>query len=418
MSTRKKSRSKPKAKPNVRIVFDGVMAVGPGHPANPGDTRPGPFFGVMARTTRRLSDRTQRLRRLEQKANGGKKPRKSQVEDLYTPMHVPTIFTRLEPATGSRPPDQVLQFSPFHPKWYLWHPIRERLEFRFDGDGTPGNLEYDRVGEPIPEVGAEGPTTAPLAILSIENVPDLRDIWPARSVLLDGLLSADPGVSDKVATQVFVPYGKVAGAGTLDRGRPLNVVFDPPRGRRDHPSLVPNAAVTVQARNIEIVSYSLDSGDRLDTIKLVATENAEVFVSNGDPSDVELDINKLAIEFVRRFIQQGGRLEDKIDDESTFASGLREFQLERPDAVSQGLEFWHHGSFEQVQMGLAIHRRLLNVDIDFELYYKLMKDEHLARDGRGLPVPKRPAKGDVFSGPNCYIGICDTDDKLFLKSNA
>jgi hypothetical protein len=395
-------------KPLVKVVFDGVMAVGPGHPEQ--GTREGPFFGVMAQATRRLSDRSRRLRR-RAKASGGRK--KVQERDLYTPIHVPTIFTLLEPTNDSRPPDQVLQLSPFHPKWYLWHPIRERLEFRFDGDGTPGTLEYLR--GPVPTSYRE--KHSPVLLHGIENIPDLRTIWPDRSVLLDGLLSADPGVSDRVATQVLVPYGTVAGAGTLDRGLPLDVVFDPVRKLRSHRSLVPNAAVLVNANRIEIASYSLDSGDRLDSIKLRATRNAEIYVSNGDPSDVELDTKKLAIEIVRRLF--GGKVRfDKLPEEAkSFAASVRdELRLENDDQFFRVLELLNHGAATTVVEGLAIHPRAGNVDVDFELYYHLMKNEHLTRDGKGLPIPRRPRKYDKFQGPNCYIAGCETQDRLYFKS--
>lgn len=413
MSTRKKKpkAEQPTAKPQLRIVFDGVMAVGPGHPEK--GTRQGPFFGVMATATRRLSERTQRLRR-EAKAKGKKK---IQEADLYTPMHVPTIFTLLEPTADSRPADQVLQLSPFHPKWYLWHPIRERLEFLFDGDGTPGTLRYHR-GKAVTLSGTEGPTSAPLAIHGIENVPDLRRIWPARSVLLDGLLSADPGVSDKVATQVFVPYGTIAGAGTLDRGMPLDVVFDPVRELDQHPSLVPNAAITVEASTIEIKSYSLDSGEPLDSIKFRANGDAEIYVSNGDPSDVEIDMQRLAIAIVRRLAGKKDRFDEIPTQAQPFASRIANtFGLESRGALDNLIEVCNHGAIEKVHEGLAIHRRTINVDIDFELYYKLMKNGHLARDG-GLPVPRRPNVDEKFSGPNCYITICETEDKLRFKSQS
>lgn len=398
MSTKKKPKPTVKEKPQVKIVFDGVMAVGPGHPDRD-ETRPGPFFGVMARATRRLSDRT-RVQNLA--ASAGKQKTEP---TRYTPIHIPTVFTMLEPTEDSRPPDQVLQLSPFHPKWYLWHPVRERLEFRFDGNGTPGALEYYRQDVELP--------SAPLAIHTIENVPDLRRIWPARSVLLDGLLSADPAVSDKVATQVFVPYGTVAGAGTLDRGKPLDVVFDPVRGLDAHPSLVPNAAVLVYAEDIEIASFSLDSGEPLDSIRLRASEGAEIYVSNGDPSDVEIDTEKLAIQILKAILEGKGELSKEAKQFGRRIS--KAIGAESVEAgVRRAVEFYHGGA-TVVHNGLAVFRRLDNVDLDFELYYALMKNEKAAADGKGLPVPKRTRQGDTFNGPNCYVSICDTHDRLIIK---
>jgi len=394
-------------KRNLKVVFDGVIAVGPGHTDEA--TRPGPFFGVMARSTRRLSDRTRRLRRAKGKKNKEKA--------LYIPMHVPTIFTLMEPTKDSRPPDQVLQLSPVHPRWYLWHPFRERLEFRFDGDGTSGPLAYLRGPQPT-LVGHEIPT-APIAIHGIDQVPDLRLIWPERSVLLDGLLSADPGVNASVMTQVLVPYGLVAGAGTLDKGNPLEVVFDPPRGLPKHDALVPNAAVMVQANTIEIASYSLDTGERLDSIKFRMRDDAEIWLSNGDPSDVEIDMDELAKQVAERTAQAEGKTGGaKKGKAQQFAEQVNStFRFESPEQnLRAALEFYH-GSLDEVTSGLAIdHHRAGNVDIDFELFYTLTKNAYLALDGRGLPVPRRPRPGDEFNGPNCYLAICDTLDKLFLKS--
>src|ERR1041385_7247085 len=121
--------SESNGKPKLKIIFDGVIAVGPAHP-NEGD-QDGPLFGVMAQSTRRESDRSRRLGR----ENPDQPP-------TFIPVHVPTIYTKLQPQ-GGRPPDEVFE-KMFHSTWYLWHPVRERMEFEIDEDSTPGPLTYDR----------------------------------------------------------------------------------------------------------------------------------------------------------------------------------------------------------------------------------------------------------------------------------
>jgi hypothetical protein len=411
------ARSTKKKKPKLKIVFDGVVAVGPGHPKKSGKVD-GPFFGVMGRSIRRMSDRTRRLRRPKQ--SGGKQSAKPGKEPpYYIPMHVPTIFTRLKPTAKSRRPDQVLQLSPWHERWYIWHPVRERLEFRFDGDGTPGPLTYLR-GANV-SARAHGGGTLPegaLSIHGIELVPDMRRIWTRRSMLLDGLLSADPHVNEKVLTQVLVPWGVVGGAGVLEKGKPLDVVFDPPRDQKTQEKLVPNAVVMVEAKTVEIAAYSLDSGEKLDSIQLQLTDDSEIWVSNGDPSDVEFDMNEIAIEIARHFGPKrgGGRKKQFLESlGSTFGLGnvsqtvLLEFVLEVL-----------HGAYEFGPLGGRGGRGHYagNLDLDFELFYSLMKNEDLAGDGKGLPVPKRPRPEDKFAGPNCLMVLCETNDRLFLKSES
>ena len=417
-TAKKKRTDRTKAaekKHSLRIVFDGVIAVGPGHPDARDGSRDGPFFGVMARSTRRLSDRSERT--TKRKAREGTKRSATTEEDLYIPMHVPTIFTLLTPTETSRPPDKVMQLSPWHPRWYMWHPVRERVEFRFDDNGEPGPLVY--LHEPIPTLEhGGGLPDGSLSIHGIELVPDMRKIWHDRSVLLDGLLSADPNVNERVLAQVLVPFGMVAGAGVLEKGTPLDVVFDPPRDLDGQEELVPNAVVTVTASRVEIATYSLDSGRRLDSIELELTDDAEIWVSNGDPSDVEIDMNKLADEIARR-VGGKGEVENK-DQEAILQHFTTIFGLDGNDQaglVAKILNFYH-GGINIVNEGLVQdHPRAGNLDLDFELFYSLLKNEHLADDGIGLPVPKRPHDEDKFAGPNCLLCLSETNDRLYLKSN-
>ncbi|HYK02577.1 MAG TPA: hypothetical protein VE974_12545 [Thermoanaerobaculia bacterium] len=386
-------------KRQLKIIFDGVIAMGPGHPEKGGQR--GPFFGVLARSTRRLSDRSKRT---GQKAQ-------------YTATHVPTIFTRMQPAKTSRPPDKIYQVSPYHPRWYMWHPLRERLEFRFDGDGKPGWLTYLRAGSKlIPDSGG-GALQGTLTFHDIENASDMREIWPERCVLLDGLLSPDPGVDERVAAQVFVPRGHVTGAGVFKKGSSLDVVFDPARGRKSHPSLVPNIAVSTKASTLEIATYSLDSGDPLDSIQFDMTEDAELWVSNGDPTDVEIDVGKLSIVIAEHLRGKGVAAGD--EERALMQRIGATFPMEGLDLAGVNRFMFEvcNGGYAVVLQDLVDdYPRAGNIDLDFELLYTLMKNEHLTRDKKGLPVPRRPRKDQKFYGPDCYGVICDTYDKAFLKS--
>ena len=190
------SESETPDKRELRIVFDGVIAVGP--PPDRDEVKTGPFFGVMARSTRRLSDRSRRL-----KENPPK----------YIPVHVPTVYTTMVPASDSRPPDEVFQLSKFHPKWYIWHPQRERMEFRFDSDGTPGDLKFNDRGSHA-RTGPFGQ----VKIHDIEMAPDARQICPERTYLLDGLLTApaaDAPVREEAAAQILVPWGRILAGGNF-----------------------------------------------------------------------------------------------------------------------------------------------------------------------------------------------------------
>ena len=104
--------------PYLKIVFDGVVAVGPGRPQD-GSEQMGPFFALMARSTRRLSNRTQRLRREKATAIklGKAKQDDPEEEPFFVHMHVPTIFTRLKPAAGRPPPHQIQPHTPNNTFW-------------------------------------------------------------------------------------------------------------------------------------------------------------------------------------------------------------------------------------------------------------------------------------------------------------
>ncbi|HEX6096683.1 MAG TPA: hypothetical protein VF432_10195 [Thermoanaerobaculia bacterium] len=54
----------------------------------------------------------------------------------------------------------------------------------------------------------------------------------------------------------------------------------------------------VDTTSVRISTFSLGSGDELNPIilEMPGDGDAEIWVSNGDPSDVEIDMEKLAIQ--------------------------------------------------------------------------------------------------------------------------
>lgn len=384
----------------LRIIFDGVIAIGPPHPEE-GDGI-GPLFGVMARSTRRMSDRSRRL---------------NETPARYIPMHVPTIYTRQAPSADSRPPDQIFQLSKFHPAWYMWHPVRERMEFRLDGSGTPGKLAYDRDGsQGVPSGDADGIhlqslTEPPVSVRSINQVPDARKIWPERSVLKDGMLRAETPVPEEVAAQVFVPWGTVSGGGLFEKGKGVDVEFSPALTRAEPATIVPNVIVSVDAGLVEIVMYSLDTGEQLDSVKFQLSSDADVWVSNGDPSDTAVDMEGLSIAVARAQFD--------LDDFPGLASFRHDFQqafgvdgdapaLRRLFKVMTG-----GGSAIAGALVRADYSRTSDVDIDFELFYTLLEGAH---SSVGLPVPKR-ADGQNMLGPNCFVKLVQSRERPHMKSN-
>src|ERR1043166_6550463 len=102
----------------LRIIFDGVIAIGPAEPKS-GHSLPGPLFAIMPRATRQISRRS----------------RLKAADPTYIPVHVPVLFTPMTPLNGVRPPDdQFRPVSPNAPLFNIWYPIRERLRFQFDDE--------------------------------------------------------------------------------------------------------------------------------------------------------------------------------------------------------------------------------------------------------------------------------------------
>lgn len=376
----------------LRIVFDGVIAVGPPHPPE-GDEK-GPLFAVMARSTRR-------------RTNLGARNRKA---PKYIPMHVPTVMTKIKPVDDARPADEIFQL-PTLPRFYVWHPIRERLEFKFDGNGRAGTLTYGREDpavESSPDTGTVLPTsgtviTGELRIRSVRNVPDAREVEPSRCELRAGAL--DPKPKEFVAAQIFVPRGHVSGGGAGTKGNGVNVEFTPlPAGRRAvSKDIVPNVVVTVEAERVEITTTSLDTGEKLDPIVFKLEEDGDIWISNGDPSDVTINLERLS----QRINDRERREADEAVVRLAEKNALARFYVDRLKAGERVPPFGTF--FTTTTGGGAIPSDLIEqdpnrqsqFDIDFELFDVLLK----GKQGNGYPVPRK-SDGTPYDERNCFCQLC------------
>jgi len=410
----------------LRIVFDGVIAIGPACPPA-GESLPGPLFGVMARSTRQRSAKSRR--------EGTEPP-------SYIPIHYPTLFTQLQPAEGARPTDEVYRM------WNLWHPVRERLEFAFDGVGLPGTLTYKR---PTPE--GEG------LLEDAAAVPNMREVWPERCHIRSEFL--EPRPTADVAAQVFVPFGEVSGSGDETKRFGADVHFIPSRGPKLlRKSIVPHVVVTVMTERVKISSYSLDTGEELDPLEFVLTEPAEIRISNGDPSDMLTNMQRLsdaqldlgvaptdeeAVDSQRRDLtpvaelldgfKTGGFPRSRAELEriarsmanavhgtsspfprtGTFGSIFPEPRGSRPASARTGGFNDPTPNSQVTQEVVSDPNRDSDVDLDFELYYTLVEriDE---REGEELllPIPKR-VQGN-FDTRNCFVCMVDCHERPVLIS--
>lgn len=387
-----KRKAKTQDKHELRIIFDGVIAVGPPPPKR-GKKLKGPFFGVMARSNRQLSDRSLRLKE--------KRPK-------FIPMHVPTVYTTMAPAKDSRPPDEVFQMSVVHPTWYIWHPQRERMEFRFDGSGNVGDLTYND--------GSKNGLAEPfqVSIHDIAMVPDARQICPERADLLDGLLtapSADAPVREEAAAQILLPWGTVLAGGIFDKADGVEVVFDPPRVSDEPTTVVPNVVVSVDAAYVEIAMYSLDTGERLDSLRFEVIEDAELWISNGDPSDTAIDLDKLSkvigkAEIARNPSVLSNHLSENFGKVLNLKAGSKELKG-LMELFSSG------GGIVSPDIAAKQPVRSSEFDIDFELFYSIADGSD---DGKGLSIPRK-ADGKPFDGPNCLCQMMNCRERLHLLSN-
>lgn len=257
----------------LRIVFEGIIALGPADPLEPPFHNEGPLYAVMPKIVRHLS-------------------RWSQMhpddQPFYIPAHFPVIFTDLKPASSRLPDDEYKTFK-------IWYPVRERLQFRFSGNVQPTDLQYIR-DQAIPE-----PPCAPAPgeldpLHDVSAIADLREIWPERQWLRGGMLNNGPNVDQIVAAQVFVPSGCIGSHGEFLKKDAALVQFRDPRTpvtiTKD---LLPQLVVSVTTNTVDIDMYSLDTGTALDPLSFELKDGVRnvIRIANGDPMNVRYVINNL-----------------------------------------------------------------------------------------------------------------------------
>jgi hypothetical protein len=327
----------------LRIIFDGVVAIGPGEPEDCYE-RQGPLYGVMPRANRQVN-RWSKL---------------NPVEPSYIPVHFPVVFTDLTPRLNEwnvRPPDEIYEYKtyppPYDPKhpipssrYSIWYPMRERLLFQFDEETEAGLLTYELGRKDGTPCGKKPDTPDATYSGDIRAVSDMREIWPERSCIRPEMLSWQAPAPTEVAAQVFVPRGHVSSGGYGRKDGVGEVAwFEPKRTKqRVEKCLVPEIVVTVDVNSFHVLCYSLDTGEKLDWLAFDLDSPADIWVGNADPGDIRLVLENLST--------------GKTD-------------AARP---------------------LDTHE----FDFDFELYYPLLEGED---DGGGLPVPI--SQGE-FGKPNCY----------------
>lgn len=319
----------------------------------------------------------------------------------YIPAHHPTVFTKLVPDVGGggRPPDEVYR------KWNLWHPQRERLEFRFDNDERPGTLTYERTQE----------RTAEGMIQDIAAVPDMREICPHRSTLRCELLdipTPENPVSHDVAAQIFVPKGKVSAGGDRQKGQGVDVHFTPlPKGRKElTKTIVPHVVVTVETELVTVFTYSLDTGEQLDPLVFRLTEDAVIRISNGDPSDMITNFQR--IEDVKEDLK-AAPVAPEAEDAQLFDFAQISSRFPTENAVADLSKFVAHATSSGFDDHAPLFPRAQDtsgnpiteipdsgepreVDLDFELFYTLLDGED---DGLS-PIPRKMQ--GFFPERNCF----------------
>jgi hypothetical protein len=314
-------------KHSVNIIFDGIVIIGPAEPPEDVAYLEGPLFAVMPRANRQISRYS--------KLYGD--------EPSYIPFHLPVMFTEMTPLVDCdfRRPDEIFVYpSPPEPDqktFSIWYPMRERLVFRIDDEVDCGRLTYEVAPADRSALGQRG---------SVKTIADMREIWPERSLIRRELLSSGTPAANEVSAQVFIPRGHV---NTVDHGGKAvaePAYFKPKRTNKTlEKRLAPQTRVTVDVdERVQVFSYSMDTGEKLDCIVFDVKHDADIFVGNADPGDI------------RRFLEALARSP--------------------------------HQSFRSEP------RR----DLDFELYYPLLDGDD---DGGGLPVP---FSNGHFGDPNCYTG--------------
>jgi hypothetical protein len=155
------------------------------------------------------------------------------------------------------------------------------------------------------------------------------------------MLSPQVPAPPEVAGKVFIPRGHVS-SGDYGRAESSGVLatFEPKRTPTQvKKCLVPQLRVRVDdVQVVQIFFFSLDTGEKLDSLTFNLTGNADILIGNADPGDVPR---------VLKNIITGGNDHDN------------------------------------------------RTDFDFELYYNLLDGPD---DGGGLPIPRAIKFGD----PHCY----------------
>ncbi len=248
---------------SVSVQFSGVVALGPGRPKNKKKlyAQEGPFHAIFPGSSRRSC---------AQEDN-------KQVVG-YIPVHWPVIMTRAEPDPKSRPCDDQ------EGTLRVWYPMRERLIFEIDGKSKPQTLTYQHTKvEPLPDG-------------DVDLLADMRRIWDDKSKVPTDAVSMKKNpkkVPREVAGQVFIPGGHVTSSLGSKNAR-AHVIFQPSRVKPECDcEIVSDAVITFQAKKqVAIHSYSLDTGEKLDSIIFPAKDDLEIHIANADPQDIRYQIKK------------------------------------------------------------------------------------------------------------------------------
>jgi hypothetical protein len=314
-------------KRELRIIFEGIVAIGPPYPRRPPNRNDGPLFAVMPRIARHESRYT----------------KTSDAPPAYIPAHIPVIFTDLVPMPATRLPDDTRL------KYRIWYPVRERTDLSFSEDAEPKDLRYYR-GTPTVECPINQEEENP--IRDIAYVSEMREVWPARRTVDRGMLSRQSPVDALVAAQFFVPSGCVGSHGEDLKKNPALVTFLPPRTKKPvSKEILPQVVVTVRTSRVTLNMVSLDRDETLDGL---------VFDLNAQPGDVRYPYE------LRIANADPHNIAYVID----FLSGKNPVPLTGVKPMRQG------------PYGLDFG------DIDFESNYEVFSGPD---DGKALPIPWVPS---------------------------
>jgi len=252
----------------LTIELRGVAAVGPGWPRKSKRGRckvKGPLWAVMP-----VSSRRQNAWSIE-KPQGGRS---------FIPVHFPVILTKsTDWDEDQRVPDvHKTQSNP----WSVWYPDRERLEFVIDGNAKPGDIHFAHDLSADDEGYPEG---------DVHHLADMRRVFPGRAKLRRGMRpgrKVSAPAANQVGAQILVPYGHARSC--FRKPNEWKMKFEPVMTKDGKP-VIQRLAATLQItcdvkESVEIRSWSLDTGEQLDSIAFEPSEDLHVIVANADPSDL------------------------------------------------------------------------------------------------------------------------------------